>query len=381
MKKKQFKIGLLCLTAFTMLAVYSSYGEELEMKVNPYDKQIYWKYLFNNPNGYRIFFNDAREMSFRFVKDGEESIFKLRNPVFLEDGDYMSNVRYAVKENELFVTYSMMVSEGVEGKFYRSYAYSITGFDEVKKPEIKPIGKFYRENAKYLQVVRIGKHFIALLLDYNQDSKMIEIFDEYKRTEAQYPVIATMFSNFYSKNENKLYYVNPESRLVAISLDTLDREVFSFDESVPEINIKSEAYPSSPLLRIFPKNKAMQNLYYAVPDENDKREVLLLEANLSTKNIRLAASISSEKGEIFDVSQFNERYVEVCFFNSFELYDIQTGEFIPLKGRLHVHFRNMTLKPMNFTPYQAVKMSEEKFLFKFFDDFAFDADSISRIRK
>jgi hypothetical protein len=381
MRKELRTIICLALVAVVCQSVTGS-SEEVFIKRNPFDRQPYFEYLFNAKDSSRVFFSDGGTLAFRFKKGNAESTFELPNPVFIIRGDFMAGYRYASVGNELFATYRIIESTTGE-KVTRSYVYRITGLDNVTTPTIKNLGLFYRENTWFLQVVAIDEYFIALTYDFIAHSKMIEVYDKYKRCVAQYPAIEQSISLCYSQSENTLYFVDPQGLLTELSMDTLRATAYSFEEPAPDLDSEDIKKPALPLLSIFPKDREFHHLYYLIA--KNFKKALLFDADLSTQKVRLVAELDG--AYIGEASAFDERFIYVWFTSVPEgdtrwfLYDTIEKKFIPLRGSFHPYPHwCITLERPRATPYLVEKVGND-YNFEFLDNFAFDDNSIALIRK
>jgi len=386
MTKALKTITCIALVGIALLAV-TGFPEEVLVRFeqNVWGKTPYWKYVFDAQDGARVFFNDGRVLSFWFKKGAEESTFKVNNPVFKVGGDFgpRNRNRYAVVGNELFATYRIIDDTSGE-KVSKSYLYLIKGLDQVSTPTIEPLGSFSRDNTWFLQVAKIGKDFVALTYDYAAQTKMIEVYDEYKRDVGKYPTIEQSNWLCYSRSKNTLYFVNPLGLLTELPMDSLYPTTFSFDQPLPEFDPEWVKRSILPFSLIFPKDQALNHLYYVIP--HNQEGAFLLKADLSTKKVQLVAELPDIY--IIAACSFNERFVYLGYFSAppqgetaWNLFDTIDKKLIPLKGIFYPYPRwCITLERPRSTPYLFEKAGDD-YIFKFFDDFAFDDASIELIRK
>ncbi len=376
-------ITCIALVGIALLAV-TGFPEEVLVKQNEWDRTIYWKYLFDTRDGFRVFFNDARVQSFWFKKGMKEFTVELDNPVFLVRSDAMTGYRYASIGDELFCTYRMYDKVAGE-RVSSSYALCIQGLDQATTPCIRNLGKFSQDNAEVVQVVKIGKYFVTLTTYL--DGHEIKIYDEYKRQVAKYPVIRTTISISYSTTKNEIYLVGPDGGLTSVDMSTLYPTAFSFDENTPGVHIP-EPVPILPLLTIFASDPGCNYLYYAIPSNSGTEPAaLLMEADLSAKKVRAVSELKTTR-YIVKVLPYNRRYVELLLFSehrgsTVHLFDTYTKEFIPLKGifnKFPIYFC-ATVEGARSTPYLHEKTNNNHYKLTFFDNFAFDDASIDLIRK
>ena len=373
------------LVAIAFFAVSCS-REEVVVKQRKGDRTPSWNYLFDTQDRTRVFFNDGRVLSFWFKKGRKESTFKVYNPVFKVGGDLKPRHRYAIIGNELFATYRIIDDTSGEkvSKSYLYYLYLIKGLDQVSMPIIEPLGSFSRENREFIQMVRIDKYFVALTYDFAAQTKMIEVYDKYKRPMAQYPAIKQSNSLCYSGSKNMLYFVNADGLLTQLSMDTLYPTTFSFDQPLPEFDPEWVKHSVLPFALIFPKDQGLNHLYYVIP--HNQEGSFLLKADLSTKKVQLVAELPGPY--IIAAGSFNERFVYLGYFSAppqgetaWNLFDTIDKKLIPLKGIFYPYPRwCITLERPRSTPYLVERINDDYNL-KFFENFAFDDTSIDLIRK
>lgn len=377
-------ITCIALVGIDLLAA-RGFSEEVVVKQNEWDKTPYWRYVFDAQDGARVFLHDGRVLSFWFKKATKESTFEVHNPVFKVSGDLKPRHRYAIIGDELFATYR--IDEEISGESVsRSYVYSIKGLDKASTPTIQGLGLFSRANTQFLQVAKIGKDFVALTYDFAAETKMIEVYDEYKRGVGKYPAIGQSISLCYSRSKNTLYFVNPLGLLTELPMDSLFPTTFSFDEPLPDFNPEQIRNWILPFAWIVAKGQQLTHLYYVIP--HNREESFLLEADLDAKKVRQAAALPHLHGRyIGKVSAFNERFVYVFYLSAPEgesrshLFDIIDKKFIPLKAFFYPYPKwCITMERPLSTPYLLEKAGDD-YIFKFFDNFAFDDASIDLIQK